>query len=141
MDNKLEKINSYQVVSSLSGEEALMVDTALKVVTEVVNAVNDYAKCTQEQITERQRIRAGLKAMIAKIEADKEENIYTINKFYEDKKELYNFLEEVLINSQKVGDIETTKTICETLLKLQDSKIEELKTLIGSKNNFVNFIE
>ena len=82
MDNKLEKVNSYQVVSSLSGEEALMVDTALKVVTEVVNAVNDYAKCTQEQITERQRIRAGLKAMIAKIEADKEENIYTINKFY-----------------------------------------------------------
>ena len=141
MDNKLEKINSYQVVSSLSGEEALMVDTALKVVTEVVNAVNDYAKCTQEQITERQRIRAGLKAMIAKIEADKEENIYTINKFYEDKKELYNFLEEVLINSQKVGDIEAMKTICDTLLKLQDSKIEELKTLIGSKNNFVNFIE
>lgn len=141
MDNKLEKVNSYQVVSSLSGEEALMVDTALKVVTEVVNAVNDYAKCTQEQITERQRIRAGLKAMIAKIEADKEENIYTINKFYEDKKELYNFLEEVLINSQKVGDIEAMKTICDTLLKLQDSKIEELKTLIGSKNNFVNFIE
>lgn len=141
MDNKLEKVNSHQVVSSLSGEEALMVDTALKVVTEIVNAVNDYAKCTQEQITERQRIRAGLKAMIAKIEADKEENIYTINKFYEDKKELYNFLEEVLINSQKVGDIEAMKTICDTLLKLQDSKIEELKTLIGSKNNFVNFIE
>ena len=141
MDNKLEKVNSHQVVSSLSGEEALMVDTALKVVTEVVNAVNDYAKCTQEQITERQRIRAGLKAMIAKIEADKEENIYTINKFYEDKKELYNFLEEVLINSQKVGDIEAMKTICDTLLKLQDLKIEELKTLIGSKNKFVNFIE
>ena len=141
MDNKLQKVNSTQVVSSLSGEEVLIVDTALKTITEVVNAVNDYAKCTQEQITERQRIRAGLKAVVAKIEAEKEQNIYTINKFYEDKNKVYSLLEEALINSQKVGDIETTKVICTTLLKFQDLKIQELKTLMDSRNNFVNFIE
>ena len=141
MDDKLEKVNQGQVVSSISGEEALIADVVVKTITEVANIMNDYAKCRQEQITERQRIRAQLKAVTAQIQADKEKYIYAIDKFYEDKNRFYDIMEQALKNCEKCGDIEMMKVIYDGFFNFQRSKVDELKVLTGQDNNFVKFIE
>ncbi len=143
MDNKLEKVNSNNKVSSIVGEEILVVDTALKTFTEVARIMGDYAKCRQEQITERQKIRAQLKIITTQIQANKEKYIFAVENYYKEKHRIYDIIEKALETSQKLGDIEMMKMIYSNFFYFisQRSKSDDLKTLIENQNSFINFIE
>lgn len=143
MDNKLEKVNSNNKVSSIVGEEVLVVDTALKTFTEVARIMGDYAKCRQEQITERQKIRAQLKIITTQIQANKEKYIFAVENYYKEKHRIYDIIEQALETSQKLGDIEMMKMIYSNFFYFisQRSKSDDLKTLIENQNSFINFIE
>lgn len=143
MDNKLEKVNSNNKVSSIVGEEILVVDTALKTFTEVARIMGDYAKCRQEQITERQKIRAQLKIITTQIQANKEKYTFAVENYYKEKHRIYDIIEKALETSQKLGDIEMMKMIYSNFFYFisQRSKSDELKTLIENKNSFIHFIE
>ena len=143
MDNKLEKVNSSQVVSSLTGEEALIVETAVKTFTEIGKIMGDYAKCRQEQITERQRIRAQLKIITTQIQANKEKYIHAIDKYYQNKDRIYDFVEQALRASEKGGDMEMMKMIYSDFFSFisKNSPSDELKIMMDANNNFINFIE
>ena len=141
MDNKLEKVNSSQVVSSLTGEEALIVETAVKTFTEIGKIMGDYAKCRQEQITERQRIRAQLKLFTEQIQAKKEMYLYGIKRHYDFNQALYEGMQSILKDSLEKGDIESMKLTYDFMLNFYNSSENQLKVISGMNDNNIRFIE
>lgn len=143
MGNELEKISSNNLsVSGISGQELLVAKMVSETATEITKIAADYAKCKQEQITERERIKAQLKAFTTQILAEKEKYIYGIKKYYESNQQIYTNLLDIVKSSCEKGDMESMKMAYEVLLQIYNSSIEQLKIVSGMTNdNSMKFIE
>lgn len=141
MSDDLQKINSSEVVSSFSGQEVVIAKIALEAATEITRIVGDYAKCRQEQITERQRIRAQLKLFTEQIQAKKEMYLYGIKRHYDFNQALYEGMQSILKDSLEKGDIESMKLTYDFMLNFYNSSENQLKVISGMNDNNIRFIE
>lgn len=142
MSDELEQISSNNIATFANGQEAMIAKMAFETVTEISRIAADYAKCKQEQITERERIRAQLKAFTTQILAEKEKYIYGIKKHYEFKQQLFINFQNMMKYSIENKDEKMVEILSDLMLNFYDKGMEELKVLLGSNyNNSIKFIE
>ena len=76
---------------------------------EIVNGLTDYAKCREQEQTERERVRAQLKAVTAMVEARKEILIRFMDHSFAERDRLYELAERVLTVATESGDVESAR--------------------------------
>jgi hypothetical protein len=125
--------------------QAMIVDTVVGIAREAMTAVTDYLKCKQEQITERKRISATLKAVTAQIEANKEMYIKGLEMYYAEINKLYDTANKAVERALENNDMEMLKCTYNFILTVYSQGNDKLEMLtkqnqIGS-NRIMNFIE
>lgn len=75
----------------------------------VTTCFSDYAKCHEQEITERQRISACLAAATKQIEAKKAISMEIINRSFNERKDLYDRAQKTMDLALERGDIEMLK--------------------------------
>ncbi|KOF57475.1 hypothetical protein AGR56_13935 [Clostridium sp. DMHC 10] len=90
------------------------------IVKETIGSITDYLKHREIEKTERERVRATLRAVTAKFENDRKMFELYLNKSFDERARLYESGEKLLQKAMKDQDIETTKLALNFMLSVYD---------------------
>lgn len=86
------------------------------IVKETIGSITDYLKHREVEKTERERVRATLRAITAKFENDRRMFKDYLDKSFNDRERLYEIGEELLQKAMNDQDMETTKVALNFIL-------------------------
>lgn len=136
--NKLDKM-----AMSITPQD-MIVETVIGIARESMMCFTDYLKCKQHEATERQRIKATLSAINAKISAQKEVYIKTIETNYAERKELYSRADKVMKYALEMHDMEMVKCSYNYLLNIYagaNTTTIQLASQFNNENKMIDFID
>lgn len=118
-------------VSVSQTPEQMMVGIITDIAKESIKCFTDYQKCKEQEKTERIRIRGQLKAILRKIDADKEMFIHVVNSQFEEREQLYKRMDKMIELALKLEDIETLKYCYEYNMIIYQGAANPLEKLSG----------
>lgn len=125
--------------------QQMIVDIVVGTAKEAMNAVTDYLKCKQEQITERKKISAVLSAVTTQIEANKEMYIKGLELYYSERNRLYDQANKVIDKALENNDMEMVKVTYNFILTVYNQGNDKLELLTKqnqlASNKIISFIE
>lgn len=86
------------------------------IVKETIGSITDYLKQREVERTERERVRATLRAITAKFENDRKMFEAYLEKSFDERSRLYENGEKLLKKAMKDNDMETTKVALNFML-------------------------
>lgn len=98
----------------------LIVTEGVKVVTETISAVKEYAIEREREKTERQRITTALEAYLRKLEVESENFVLILQQRHEERLALYAHLEIALSTSAERGDTKMFEIVTTTIVKIYE---------------------
>lgn len=125
--------------------ELIVANAILDVAKESMRCFTDYIKCREHEITERERIRACLNAVVEKINAQKDMYIKTIETNYTERKELYAKADAVLQKALEIQDMEMLKCTYNYILTVYNgagsTTVQLASEFVGHSNNIIEFLK
>lgn len=100
----------------MGAEIAIAVKAATDITKEAMHCFEEYAKCREQEVTERKRIRAQLQAVNHWIDANKEIYLKQIETGAEERKMMYKAVEGVIEKATKEQDLEMLKVAMNFML-------------------------
>lgn len=132
-------------VPTPTSPELIAINAVLDIAKESMRCFTDYMKCKEHEITERQRIRACLSAVIEKIGAQKDMYIKTIEKNYAERKELYTKADAALQKALELQDIDMLKCTYNYILTVYNgsgnSTVQLANDFMGNNNKIIEFLK
>lgn len=86
------------------------------VVTDVISSIGDYMKTREVQKTERERVKASLKAITLKLETDREKFQLYLEHSFSEREKLYQRFDQLLKKSMELQDVELSKLALNAML-------------------------
>lgn len=141
-DKPLTKDNRQIVINASVSASAISAVT--EIYKETVLCLTDYMKCREHEITERARISACLSAIVEKISADKEMYIKTLETNFNERKLLYDKVNETISVANAHSDTEMLKLAYNFMLTVFQGGIQSTNMISDnafSNDKIVNFLK
>ncbi len=90
-------------------DELIIAEGIKDITKEAMQCFKEYSMCREQEITERQRIKAQLGAINHIIDANKEIYLKQIESNMEERKELYHSAQGIIEKASEDGDVEMLK--------------------------------
>lgn len=123
----------FQPPKIYTSTESAIVGEISKIIQETIKCYTDYAKCREIEITERQRIKAQLKAYVSQIEARKSEVLNYIEAKNEHILSLIEMAKQVILQTKTPvsDDTEFLKLTYNLILNLSDGLDTTMQSVIN----------